>query len=333
MKNALKNELESVKAENNWLIRQWKQHPIKMILRILAVVAAVFTALFVGGLATEPLNKIGYSAIKSIVFIAYNKWAGFAFDAIFGILFVVFLIIFVALVEVISDAVLLKRDKHLESKGESSFAEKEIEEEQSDKKYDKIAKAILIAIPIITILFFLGSVYVSTFNSTVFTNDTIIEKSPFNPSGTEYSYSDIAKIEIDNKDDSNLYLDLYMKNGDTVTVDYSGETDSDNEKYIDYPEAFIKDFLNNSRNKNIPITFNCTYKMSPHITSTMNLLLILKKFLRAINKIHSPCCRSTSLNADLHFVQAYCITSFENEKGFYQPGIFATDKLLYCRMR
>lgn len=54
----------------------------------------------------------------------------------------------------ISDAVLLKRGKHLESKGESSFAEQEIEEEQSDKKFDKIAKAVLIAIPIITILFF-----------------------------------------------------------------------------------------------------------------------------------------------------------------------------------
>ena len=80
MKNVVKNELESVKAENNWLIRQWKHHPIKMILRILAIVAAVFTALFVGGLATELFNKIGYSAIKSIVFIAYNKWAGFAFD-------------------------------------------------------------------------------------------------------------------------------------------------------------------------------------------------------------------------------------------------------------
>lgn len=260
MKNVVKNELESVKAENNWLIRQWKQHPIKMILRILAVVAAAFTALFVGSLATELLNKIGYSAIKNIVFIAYNKWTDFAYDVIFGILFVIFLIIFVALVEVISDAVLLKRGKDLESKGESSFAEKEIEEEQSDKKFDKIAKAVLIAIPIITILVFLGSVYVSTFNSTVFTNDTIIEKSPFNPSGTEYSYSDIAKIEIDNKDDSNLCLDLHMKNGDTVIVDYSGETDSDNEKYTDYPEAFINDFLNNSRNKNIPITFNCTYE-------------------------------------------------------------------------
>lgn len=260
MKNVVKNELESVKAENNWLIRQWKQHPIKMILRILAVVAAGFAALFVGSLATEPLSTIGYSAIKNIVFIAYNKWTGFAYDVIFGILFVIFLIIFVALVEVISDAVLLKRGKHLELKGESSFAEKEIEEEQSDKKFDKIAKAVLIAIPIVTILIFLGSVYVSTFNSTVFTNDTIIEKSPFNPSGTEYGYSDIAKIEIDNKDGSNLYLDLHIKNGNTVTVDYSGGIDSDNEKYIDYPEAFIKDFLNNSHNKNIPITFNCTYE-------------------------------------------------------------------------
>ena len=260
MKNVVKNELESVKAENNWLIRQWKQHPIKMILRILAVVAAVFTALFVGGLATELLNKIGYSTIKNIVFIAYNKWTGFAFDAIFGILFVVFLIIFVALVEVTSDTVLLKKGKHLKSKEETSFSEKEIEEEQSDKKYDKIAKAILIAIPIVVLLVFLGSVYVFTFNTTVFTKNTVIEKSPFNPSGTEYSYSDIAKIEIDNKDDSYLYLDLYMKNGTTVTVDYSGGTDSDNEKYTDYPEAFIKDFLNNSRNKNIPITFNCTYK-------------------------------------------------------------------------
>ena len=260
MKNVIKNELESVKAENKWLILQWKQHPIKMILRILAVVAAVFTALFVGVLATELLNKIGYSAIKSIVFIAYNKWTGFAFDAIFGILFVVFLIIFVALVEVTSDTVLLKKGKHLKSKEETSFSEKEIEEEQSDKKYDKIAKAILIAIPIVVLLVFLGSVYVFTFNTTVFTKNTVIEKSPFNPSGTEYSYSDIAKIEIDNKDDSYLYLDLYMKNGTTVTVDYSGGTDSDNEKYTDYPEAFIKDFLNNSRNKNIPITFNCTYE-------------------------------------------------------------------------
>ncbi len=260
MKNAVKNELESVKAENNWLIRQWKQHPIKMILRILAIVGAGFAALFVGSLATELLSTIGYSTIKNIVFIAYNKWTGFANDAIFGILFVIFLIIFVALVEVISDAVLLKRGKHLEFKEENSFAEKEIEEEQSDKKFDKIAKAVLIAIPIITILVFLGSVYVSTFNSTVFTNDTIIKKSPFNPSGTEYNYSDIAKIEIDNKDDSYLYLDLHMKNGDTVTVDYSGETDSNNENYTDYPEAFIRDFLNNSRSKNIPITFNCAYE-------------------------------------------------------------------------
>lgn len=118
----------------------------------------------------------------------------------------------------------------------------------------------MIAIPIVVLLVFLGSVYVFTFNTTVFTKNTVIEKSPFNPSGTEYSYSDIAKIEIDNKDDSYLYLDLYMKNGTTVTVDYSGGTDSDNEKYTDYPEAFIKDFLNNSRNKNIPITFNCTYE-------------------------------------------------------------------------
>lgn len=260
MKNIIKDEINNAKAENKWLIRQWKQHPIKMILRILAVVAAVFAALFVGGLATGLLNIIGYSSIKNIVFIAYNKWAGFAFDAIFGILFVVFVILFLILVEVISDTVLLKRGKHLESKGESSFAEKEIEEEQSDKKFDKIAKAVLIAIPIITILVFLGSVYVSTFNSTVFTKNTIIEKSPFNPSGTEYSYSDVTKIEIDNKDNSNLYIDLHMKNGNTVTVDYRGETDSDNEKYTDYPEAFINDFLNNSRNKNIPITFNCTYE-------------------------------------------------------------------------
>lgn len=260
MKNIIKDEINNAKAENKWLIRQWKQHPIKMILRILAVVAAVFAALFVGGLATGLLNIIGYSSIKNIVFIAYNKWAGFAFDAIFGILFVVFVILFLILVEVISDTVLLKRGKHLKLKEETSFSEKEIEEEQSDKKFDKIAKAVLIAIPIITILFFLGSVYVFTFNTTVFTKNTVIEKSPFNPSGTEYSYSDIAKIEIDNKDDSYLYLDLYMKNGTTVTVDYSGGTDSDNEKYTDYPEAFIKDFLNNSRNKNIPITFNCTYE-------------------------------------------------------------------------
>lgn len=283
MKNVVKNELESVKAENNWLIRQWKQHPIKMILRILAIVGAGFAALFVGSLATELLNKIGYSAIKNIVFMAYNKWTGFAYDVIYGILFVIFLIIFVALVEVISDAVLLKRGKDLESKGESSFAEKEIEEEQSDKKYDKIAKAVLIAIPIITILIFLGSVYVSTFNSTVFTNDTIIEKSPFNPSGTEYNYSDIAKIEIDNKDDSYLCLDLHMKNGDTVTVDYSGETDSDNEKYIDYPEAFIKDFLNNSRNKNIPITFNCTYEDVTAYNFNNESLTYIKKIFE-VNK-------------------------------------------------
>lgn len=260
MKNVVENEFESVKAENKWLIRQWKQHPIKMILRILAIVGAGFAALFVGSLATELLSAIGYSAIKNIVFIAYNKWTGFAYDVIFGILFVVFLIIFVALVEVISDAVLLKRGKHLELKEETSFSEKEFEEEQSDKKYDKIAKAVLIAIPIVTILVFLGSVYVSTFNTTVFTKDKIIEKSPFNPSGTEYSYSDIAKIEIGNKDDSYLYLDLHMKNGNTVTVDYSRETDSDNENYTDYPEAFIRDFLNNSRSKNIPITFNCTYE-------------------------------------------------------------------------
>ncbi len=260
MKNIIKDEINDAKAESKKVKHEWKYHPIKMILRILAVVAAVFAALFVGGLATGLLNIIGYSSIKNIVFIAYNKWTGFAFDAIFGILFVVFVILFFILVEVISDTVLLKRGKHLKSKEETSFSEKEIEEEHSDKKYDKIAKAVLIAIPIVTILIFLGSVYVFTFNTTVFTKDTIIEKSPFNPTGTEYSYLDITKIEIDKKDNSNLYIDLHMKNGDTVTVDYSGGTDSGNEKYADYTEAFIRDFLNNSRSKNIPITFNCTYE-------------------------------------------------------------------------
>lgn len=143
MKNIIKNEINNAKTENKWLIRQWKQHPIKMILRILAIVAALFAALFVGGLATELLSIIGYNSIKNIVFIAYNKWTSFANNAIFEILFVVFVIIFLILVEVISDTVLLKRDKHLKSKEETSFAEKEIEKEQSDKKYDKIAKAVL----------------------------------------------------------------------------------------------------------------------------------------------------------------------------------------------
>lgn len=228
-----------------------------MILRILSIVAAVVMTILSVSLVENITTSIGYGSVKDMIFIAQNKWASYACGIIYFILFLFFVAVFLVLSEFVGDFIESRKNTS-DVKEETSFSEKEMEEEQSDKKYDKIAKAALIAIPIITIFIFLVSVYVFTFNTTVFTKITIIEKSPFNPSGTEYSYSDITKI--DNKDDSNLFLDLHIKNGDTVTVDYSGGTDSNNEKYADYPEAFIRDFLNNSRNKNIPITFNCTYE-------------------------------------------------------------------------
>lgn len=263
MKNIIKNEINNAKAENQKVKGEWKRHPIKMIFRILAVVTSFFITILIISLIENFSTFLGYSSIKNTVFIAKNKWANYANDVIFLILFLFFIAVFLVLVEFVADFFESKKSNCNDKNNEEaiSFSKKEIEEEQSDKKYDIIAKVIVIAIPIVILLVFIGSVYVSTFNTTVFTKDEIIEKSPFNPSGMEYGYSDIVKVEIDNKNnDANLFLDLYMKNGDTVTVDYSGETDSDNENYTDYPELFVKDFVTALRAENIPITFNCSYE-------------------------------------------------------------------------
>lgn len=261
MQKGLKKEIIRSKAENRRLIRQWKHHPIKMILKLLSLVVSfavtIAVILFIGNAATA----IGYGSIKDIIFIGQNKWAGYGSDIAYILLFIVFEIIFLVLIEAGAAAFELRKEPKDKKTKDNSFAKEEIEKEKSDRRTERIATAILVAISILVVLIFVGSVYTWTFNSTVFTDDKIIEKSVFNPYGAEYSYHDITKVEIDNKnDDANLFIDLYMKNGSVIKFDYTGGYMSDNDEYDEYPEAFVKNFANYLRDENIPIIYNCTYE-------------------------------------------------------------------------
>lgn len=256
MQKGLKKEIIRSKAENRRLIRQWKYHPIKMILELLSLVVSIAVTIAVILLIENAATAIGYGSIKDIIFIGQNKWAGYGLNIVCILLFIVFEIIFLVLIEAGANAFELRKEQK-----DNSFAKAEIDKEKSDRRAEKIAIAILVAIPILVVLVFVGGVYTWTFNSTVFTDDKIIEKSVFNPSGSEYSYHDITKVEIDNKnDDANLFIDLYTKNGSVIKFDYTGGYMSDNDEYDEYPEAFVKNITDYLRDENIPITYGCAYE-------------------------------------------------------------------------
>ncbi len=263
MRKGLKKEIIRSKAENRRLIRRWKYHPIKMTLELLSLLVSIAVTIAVIFLIGNAATAIGYGSIKDIIFIGQNKWAGYGSDIVYILLFIVFEIVFLVLIEAGAAAFELRKEPKDKKTKDNSFAKEEIEKEKSNwqRRTKKIVIAILVAIPILLVLVFVGGVYTWTFNSTVFTDDKIIQKSVFNPSGYEYSYYDIAKAELDNKnDDANLFIDLYMKNGSVIKFDYTGGYMSDNDEYDEYPEAFIKNFKDYLRNENIPITYNCTYE-------------------------------------------------------------------------
>lgn len=232
-----------------------------MILELLSPIVSFVVTIAVIFLIENAATALGYGSIKDIVFIGQNKWSGYGSNIAYILLFIVFGIIYLVLIEAGIDAFVSRKEPKDQKAKDNSFAKEEMEKEKSDPRAEKIAIAILVAIPILAVMVFVGSVYTWIFNSTVFTNDKIIEKSVFNPSGAEYSYSDITKVEIDNKnDDANLFLDLYMENGSVIKFDYTRGYMSDNDEYDESPEAFVKDFTEYLRNENIPITFNCTYE-------------------------------------------------------------------------
>lgn len=261
MKNFIKKEIVRSKAENRRTVRQWKHHPIKMALEALSLIASFAASVAVLLLIANAAEALAYGSIGYIRFIGMNKWAGIGADIAYVMLFIVFALIFFILIEAGASAVesrKKRRDKYSEG---SSFAEKEIKGEKSDSRAEKSSATALIPILVLAALILVVCVYIWMFNSTVFTNDKIIAKSAFNPSGAEYSYSDIESAEIDNKDgDANLFIDLHMKDGKVVKFDYTGGYESDNGVYYEYPEAFVSNFTKYLRENNIPITYNCTYE-------------------------------------------------------------------------
>lgn len=258
-KDIIKSGFESAKAEDRELIREWKHHPVKMVLLLLSLIASVVIGLLITFLIEVFSFKLAYDSIDNVIFISQNDWSDYACSVTAFMLIAFFVMLFFFLIETGADAFNSRKSK--KRKEEISFSEQEIKKEQSVSRLNKIEKAVAILIPTVIILVFIASIYVWTFSSTVFTKDKIIKKTPFNPVGAEYSYSEITEIEIDNKnDDSNLFLDLHMSDGKIVEFGYTQSYDSDNDTYEEYPEAFVRDFVNYFRDKNIPVKFNCTYK-------------------------------------------------------------------------
>lgn len=260
MKKERRNEEEK-------LVRRWKNHPVKMSLRTLSIIAGFFVTLFIIIAIESISSNLAYSSYGYIVFLGQNKWASYASDVLFIIIYIISVGILCMIIEL--GDLIIECKKFKNDKG-SSFSEKErseekiYQEEKSEEETDQISNktaiAILSSIIVLIILFMAGCVYVWTFSSTVFTEDKIIAKSAFNPAGTEYSYSDIAKVKVGNSDTSHLDYDLYMKSGDKVKLRYDGGYSSDNDDYNKYCEAFLSDFTNYLREQNIPIIFNCTYE-------------------------------------------------------------------------
>lgn len=259
IKREIKREIKRSKLENRMVIREWKRHPVKMILRILSMVAGFAAAIFVCILVEGAAIGMAYP-YEDITFVGQNKWASWGSDICYILLFVVFVLLFFVLIEAGADAIETRRKPEGDITERASFADDEMEEEKLFDRDKKIVYGVLIAIPVLAVLLFAAGLYTFTFSSTVFTEDKIIAKSVFNPAGNEYSYSDIKKAEIDNKnDDGNLFIDLHMSGGKVICFDYTGGWSSEDGEYDEYPEAFVRDFILDMKEQKIPVKYNCSY--------------------------------------------------------------------------
>lgn len=254
MFNRIRNGLQKAHSEDAELVKKWKNHPVKMLLRTLSILAGAAISILIMIVIESVCGDLAFGSYDYIVFLGQNGWAYVAIEVLWFLTFLIIVGILFLLIEIVDSIINRKKEKE---NSNLSFFEKELSEEKTDKDNDRKYIAILSIIVFLIILFMAGCVYVWSFSTTVFTNDKIIAKSVFNPVGTEYIYSDITKVEVSSGDHACLNFDLYMKNGDRVKLRYGGGYSSDNDEYNEYAEAFLSDFTDYLREKNIPITFDC----------------------------------------------------------------------------
>ncbi len=225
--------------------RDWKKHPIMMIFSILLIIGVfaltIFCACLIAGLSYLPFYKYG-----EILYL--GKDDSILSTLLFGVTFIALIVIF-ALIGVGIYYIACKNK--LKKKG--------FTEQEKGEKLTKKEKTVLVCAIMGFILVSLGIFYCYTYNTVVFTDNKIISTTFYNPRGSEYSYEDVKAVEIDNKDDANLYLTFSFDNNKKIDFSYSGDSYSDIEKYEDNDFIFVGDLVTRLRNDNVPITYKCTY--------------------------------------------------------------------------
>lgn len=186
-KDIIKSGFESAKAEDRELIREWKHHPVKMVLLLLSLIASVVIGLLITFLIEVFSFKLAYDSIDNVIFISQNDWSDYACSVTAFMLIAFFVMLFFFLIETGADAFNSRKSKKYKEekvsfseqemkKEKASFSEQGVKKKKSVSRLNKNEKAIAILIPTVIILVFIASIYVWTFNTTVFTKNKIIKK-------------------------------------------------------------------------------------------------------------------------------------------------------------
>lgn len=224
--------------------RAWKKHPLMMIFEILLFlglfILSIFCTYFVTKLLYLPFHKYG-----EILFLGRE-------DSILTILicavtFITLLLVFALIAIGIILLVYKCRGK--------SFIVQENSEPMTKKQKLGLFGTLIGFILVSSAIF-----YCYTYNTVVFTETQIISTAYYNPTGVNYSYSEIKSVEIDNENDANLHLTFYFDNNKKLDFAYEGDSYSDIEKYKDNDLVFISDLVTKLRDDNVQISYKCTYE-------------------------------------------------------------------------
>lgn len=79
---------------------------LELLSLLVSIAVTIAVILLIGNAATA----IGYGSIKDIIFIGQNKWAGYGSDIVYILLFIVFEIVFLVLIEAGAAAFELRKE-------------------------------------------------------------------------------------------------------------------------------------------------------------------------------------------------------------------------------
>lgn len=176
----------------------------------------------------------------NLMMVSFNGWNQIGFETL---MIVTFLFAYVV-TGLVADIIW---DKKNEKITEVSFNKNE----KTQKKGKITSLLIMIAVCVLPFIF---CFYISMFNCMVITDDSVIVKSPFNPNGTQYSYSQIKELDI-SSDSRKLHYEIIMDSGDVFAIPTGSLNAPD---YDDKMVWFYSEFTNKIKDLDIPVNLDCS---------------------------------------------------------------------------